>query len=38
MLTTLIVDVELLRGDLKKGGELKTCLCLENGADKKIST
>jgi hypothetical protein len=30
MLATLIVDVELQRGDLTKGGELRTCLGLED--------
>jgi hypothetical protein len=33
MLATLITDVELWRGDLMKGGELRTFLGLEDCAD-----
>jgi hypothetical protein len=38
MLATLIADVELQRGDLTKGGELRTCLHLEDCVDRKIAT
>jgi hypothetical protein len=37
-LATLIIDVELRRGNLAKGGELRTCLSLEDCADKQIAT
>jgi hypothetical protein len=38
MLATLITDVELQRGDLMKGGELRTFLCLEDCVDRQIAT
>jgi len=37
-LDTLIADVELQRGDLMKGGKLKTCLHLEDCVDIEIAT
>jgi hypothetical protein len=38
VLATLIADVELWRGDLMEGGELRTCLGLEDCVDRKIAT
>jgi hypothetical protein len=38
VLATLIVNVELQRGDLMKGGELRTFLGLEDCVDRKIAT
>jgi hypothetical protein len=38
MLITLIIDVEVWRGELMKGGELRTFLCLEDCVDMKIAT
>jgi hypothetical protein len=37
MLVTLITDVELQTCDLMKGGELRTCLHLEDCVDKNIA-
>jgi hypothetical protein len=37
VLATLIANVELRRGDLTKGGELRTCLHLEDCADRRIA-
>jgi hypothetical protein len=37
-LATLIVDVELWRGDLMKGDELRNFLSLKDCADMKITT
>jgi hypothetical protein len=34
MLATLIANIELQRGELTKGGELRTCLGLEDCADR----
>jgi hypothetical protein len=36
MLATLVAHVELQRGDLKKGGELSTCLGFEDCTDKQV--
>jgi hypothetical protein len=36
VLSTLITDVELYRGDSMKGGELRTCLGLEDCVEMKI--
>jgi hypothetical protein len=38
VLATLITDVELQRGDLMEGGELRTCLGLEDCVDMQIAT
>jgi hypothetical protein len=38
VLATLIIDVELWRGDWMKGGELRTFLHLEDCADRNIAT
>jgi hypothetical protein len=38
MLATLIIDVELWRGDLTKGVELNTCLQLEDCVNMQIAT
>jgi hypothetical protein len=37
MMDTLVVDVDLWRGDLTKRGELRTFLCLEDCADRQIA-
>jgi hypothetical protein len=38
VLATLIVDVDLWRGDLTKGGELRAFLHLEDCADMQVAT
>jgi len=37
-MATLIMDVELWRGDLMKGGEMRTSFPLEDCVDMKIAT